>query len=63
MSFSEFQKQALEAHNHYRQEHKVQPLALSKDLCNYAQEWANVSVFCKVSVLAKYGIIIKYYEL
>lgn len=44
MSYSEFQKQALEAHNNYRQKHKVPPLALNEDLCNYAQEWANVSV-------------------
>lgn len=47
MSFSEFQKQALEAHNDYRQKHKVSPLALNKDLCDFAQEWANVSnLFC-----------------
>lgn len=46
MSFSEFQKQALEAHNNYRQKHKVPSLALNKDLCNFAQEWANVSEHC-----------------
>lgn len=63
MSFSEFQKQALEAHNDYRQKHKVTPLALNKDLCNFAQEWANVSLHCKVCVVVKYGITIKYCKL
>lgn len=57
MSFSEFQKQALEAHNDYRQKHKVPPLALNKDLCNYAQEWANVSAFCNGKIWNNYKIL------
>ncbi|CAG9804966.1 unnamed protein product [Chironomus riparius] len=37
---SEFQVQCLKAHNEYRSKHKVTPLKLSKELCSYAQEWA-----------------------
>lgn len=40
---SEFHKQCLEAHNTYRAKHKVAPLNLNKELCVFAQEWADVS--------------------
>lgn len=47
-SISEFRQQALVAHNNYRRNHNVQPLILNDILCNYAQEWANVSNFVGV---------------
>ena len=40
---SEFHKECLEAHNNYRSKHKVPALKLNKELCIYAQEWADVS--------------------
>ncbi|XP_041973599.1 secreted protein PRY1-like isoform X2 [Aricia agestis] len=37
---SDFEKEALEAHNEHRQEHGVPPLVLSKDICKVSQKWA-----------------------
>ncbi|KAF4524072.1 hypothetical protein B566_EDAN013020 [Ephemera danica] len=39
-SFSEFEIEALEAHNELRKQHGAPPLELSRELCNYANEWA-----------------------
>lgn len=41
--FTEFQIECLNAHNIYRRRHGVLSLVLSKELCEYALEWANVS--------------------
>ncbi|CAH1180815.1 unnamed protein product [Phyllotreta striolata] len=37
---TQFALDALKVHNEYRRKHGVPDLTLSKDLCNYAQEWA-----------------------
>ncbi|KAL7630209.1 UNVERIFIED_CONTAM: hypothetical protein RMT77_019648 [Armadillidium vulgare] len=37
----DFYDDCLKAHNYYRENHGVQPLRLSEELCEYAQEWAN----------------------
>ncbi|XP_038046035.1 Golgi-associated plant pathogenesis-related protein 1-like [Patiria miniata] len=37
---STFQKDALSAHNRYREKHGVGTLKLSDDLCAHAQQWA-----------------------
>lgn len=47
--FSEFQTQSLDAHNAYRNKHKVQSLKLNKDLCILAQKWAEVSELSEIS--------------
>lgn len=39
-----FAEDALKAHNDYRALHGVAPLELSRDLCNYAKEWAQVGL-------------------
>ena len=36
-----FAKEALEAHNQYRQHHNIPPLELNKDLTEMAQRWAD----------------------
>lgn len=41
--FSDFQKECLKSHNDYRTAHNVEHLKLSKTLCSYSQEWADVS--------------------
>lgn len=38
--YSDFCLEALDAHNHYRKIHHVQPLKLNKDLCNIAQNYS-----------------------
>ena len=40
-SIDEFIKEALDTHNEYRGRHGVQPLTLSKKLCESAQKWAD----------------------
>lgn len=42
-NFTQFQKESLRSHNEFRGKHGVADLKLSSDLCNFAQEWANVS--------------------
>ncbi|KAL0965122.1 hypothetical protein UPYG_G00277100 [Umbra pygmaea] len=44
----DFEKQFLNSHNDYRQKHGAPPLALSKDLCDSAQKWADhlLSISC-----------------
>ncbi|XP_048876872.1 uncharacterized protein LOC125746656 [Brienomyrus brachyistius] len=39
-NISEFQKEALEAHNAWRQQHGAPPLSLDLGLCREAQKWA-----------------------
>jgi uncharacterized protein YkwD len=36
-----FERQFVDAHNDYRRKHGAPPLALSRDLCNSAQKWAD----------------------
>uniref|UniRef100_A0A4W5RB06 GLI pathogenesis-related 2 n=2 Tax=Hucho hucho TaxID=62062 RepID=A0A4W5RB06_9TELE len=36
-----FEKEFVDAHNDYRRKHGAPPLALSRDLCNSAQKWAD----------------------
>lgn len=43
--FNTFQMECLQAHNFYRQAHKVADLVLTKDMCKFAQQWANVMPF------------------
>lgn len=38
---NQFEEDSLNRHNHYRAKHGVPNLVLSKQLCQYAQEWAN----------------------
>ena len=40
--YTEFQIECLKSHNDYRTAHNVEPLKLSKSLCNLSQEWAKV---------------------
>lgn len=40
--FSQFQIDALIAHNNYRYVHGVPPLTLSKTICDHAAAWAQV---------------------
>ncbi|KAJ6222673.1 hypothetical protein RDWZM_001218 [Blomia tropicalis] len=40
-SLTSFEREFLEKHNEYRERHRVPPLHMSRDLCEYAQEWAN----------------------
>lgn len=49
--FNEFENECLNAHNEYRRKHKVSPLILDRSLCDYAQEWANVSLYRKFEKL------------
>lgn len=42
-NFTQFQMESLRSHNEFRGKHGVAELKLSKDLCHFAQEWANVS--------------------
>ncbi|KAF4524949.1 hypothetical protein B566_EDAN014130, partial [Ephemera danica] len=39
-TFSEFEIEALKAHNEFRDQHGAPPLKLSRTLCSYANEWA-----------------------
>lgn len=39
----QFENDCLKAHNEFRRKHNVPPLILDRSLCNYAQEWSNVS--------------------
>uniref|UniRef100_A0A336LPQ9 CSON000338 protein n=1 Tax=Culicoides sonorensis TaxID=179676 RepID=A0A336LPQ9_CULSO len=39
--FNEFEIECLNVHNKYRTKHKAPPLTLNKNLCQFAQEWAN----------------------
>ncbi|KAK6316362.1 hypothetical protein J4Q44_G00138860 [Coregonus suidteri] len=36
-----FEREFVDAHNDYRKKHSAPPLALSRDLCNSAQKWAD----------------------
>ncbi|XP_050092078.1 Golgi-associated plant pathogenesis-related protein 1-like [Anopheles aquasalis] len=42
MSFTTFQQTVLERHNTLRARHSAAPLELDANLCNFAQQWANV---------------------
>lgn len=53
-NFTKFQVECLNEHNGYRKKHGVPELKLNKEICDYAQEWANVSNLC--------GIYFKEYE-
>lgn len=44
-NFTQFQKESLRSHNEFRGKHGVSDLKLSTDLCHFAQEWANVSLY------------------
>uniref|UniRef100_A0A182XZ48 Uncharacterized protein n=1 Tax=Anopheles stephensi TaxID=30069 RepID=A0A182XZ48_ANOST len=41
MSFSQFQLDVLRRHNELRAKHSANPLQLNKELCEFAQQWAN----------------------
>lgn len=66
-SSGNFEEDVLKAHNDYRALHGVPPLELSKDLCNYALEWAKVGIllviikllttFVFISASKKYSLI------
>ncbi|KAL0965121.1 hypothetical protein UPYG_G00277080 [Umbra pygmaea] len=45
---TDFEKKFVNAHNDYRQKHGAPPLALSRDLCDSAQKWADhlLSISC-----------------
>ena len=45
-SFTQFQLECLKAHNDYRARHRAPPLKLNKNICNYAQQWANYLASC-----------------
>lgn len=40
--FNQFELTCLRSHNNYRAKHGCPPLKLNRNICNYAQEWANV---------------------
>lgn len=42
--FTEFQLDALEAHNDYRSRHDAPLMELNLALCDYSTEWANVNL-------------------
>lgn len=44
-TFTKFQVESLTEHNVHRKKHGAPDLRLSKEICEYAQEWANVSIF------------------
>lgn len=41
--FNQFETECLKLHNEFRRKHKSPPLILDRTLCDYAQEWSNVS--------------------
>uniref|UniRef100_A0A182LXR8 SCP domain-containing protein n=1 Tax=Anopheles culicifacies TaxID=139723 RepID=A0A182LXR8_9DIPT len=41
LSFTAFQKEVLERHNHLRAKHSAPPLQLDAGLCQFAQQWAD----------------------
>nr|XP_040220234.2 Golgi-associated plant pathogenesis-related protein 1-like [Anopheles coluzzii] len=41
MNFTQFQLEVLNRHNELRAQHSAEPLQLNKNLCEFAQQWAN----------------------
>lgn len=42
LTFTDFERDCLKAHNDFRVKHGVSPLKLNKKLCRFAEEWAKI---------------------